>query len=88
MIMRVVLMMRKDLIIIPILLVGVIAGSLVGMSYTPAESPDNNKIINITNITKNTSTPATVHNNTTQKSSTSQTSTASTTKNNIHHYFK
>jgi hypothetical protein len=71
-------MMRKDLIIIPILLVGVVAGSVVGMGYSPAESPDKNQIINITKITKNLSIPAKVQNNSTQKTSTTQKSTATT----------
>ncbi len=72
------LMIRKDLIIIPILLVGVIAGSVVGMGYSPAESPDKKKIIDINNITKTISTPAKVKNNTTQNSSTSQKTTSTT----------
>ncbi|MBI5458715.1 hypothetical protein [Methanobacterium sp.] len=70
-------MMRKDLIIIPILLVGVIAGSVMGMGYSPAELPDDNQITN-SNISTNTSTPATVANNSTQQASTTQKATTTT----------
>ncbi len=71
------LIMRKDLIIIPILLVGVVAGSVVGMGYSPAESPDQNQISNNT-TTMNTSTNSTVQTNKTQQESTSQKSTSTT----------
>ena len=84
---RVVSMIRKDLIIIPILLVGVVAGSIVGMGYSPAESPDDDNLSN-SNISTNSTNAnnTTIKTNQSTKQSTSQSTSTRKTSTSTRYY--
>ncbi|BDZ70976.1 hypothetical protein [Methanobacterium petrolearium] len=53
-------MIKNDVIIVTILLVGMISGSVIGMCYSPAAASEENKIVN--NTTQNATNTSEVQN--------------------------